>query len=108
MPRRGGASSDGEFREVVGGADHGPFGSDLIDAAEEELAEAAGLFDVSEYGFDGLFSHSISTAVSALPDPGTHGLNQPAAFLAAIGPACAPRRHVTAHRAGNEAFEIIL
>jgi len=32
----------------VGGADHGPFGTHFLDAAQQELAEAACLFDLSE------------------------------------------------------------
>jgi hypothetical protein len=31
----------------VGGADHGPFAPDLIEAAQEELAEAFGVLDLS-------------------------------------------------------------
>jgi hypothetical protein len=36
-----------------------------MDAAEEELPEASGLLDVSEYGFDGVFSHAVSALMSA-------------------------------------------
>ena len=45
-----------EFSDVMGGAEHGPFTGNLFDASEEELAEASGLFDVSEDGFDDLFA----------------------------------------------------
>ena len=41
-----------EFDEIVGGAQERPFLSGLVDAAEQELTEAAGCFDLSEYGFD--------------------------------------------------------
>jgi hypothetical protein len=41
-------SSGGEFCEVMGCADHRPFGFDLVDAAKEELAEVSGLLDVSK------------------------------------------------------------
>jgi hypothetical protein len=34
----------------VGGADHGPFGAHFLDAPQQELAEAARLFDLSEGG----------------------------------------------------------
>jgi hypothetical protein len=40
----------GEFEQVVDGADHRPLGSDLVEAAEEELAEAAGMFDLADTG----------------------------------------------------------
>src|ERR1700704_6139703 len=44
-----------EFCEVVGGADHGPFGFDLVDAAQEELAED---------GLDDLFAQSIPASIA--------------------------------------------
>src|SRR5258708_16431532 len=55
-----------EFCEVVGGADHGPFGFDLVDAALEELAEAPLLLDLAEVGLDDLFSQSLP---ASLPSP---------------------------------------
>ncbi len=48
-----------EFCDVVGSADHGPFGFDLVDAAQEELAEASCLLDLAEDRLDDLFSQSI-------------------------------------------------
>jgi len=33
----------------MGGADHRPFGPHLLDAAQQELAEASRLFDLSEH-----------------------------------------------------------
>jgi putative transposase len=56
----------GEFEEVVDGADHCPLGSDLIEAAEEELAKASGLLHLPEYGFDYLLAQPV-TASSAGP-----------------------------------------
>jgi len=44
----------------VGGADHGPFASDLVEPSEEELSEASGLLDLTEYRLGGLFSQPIS------------------------------------------------
>ena len=35
---------------VVGGTDYGPFGSDLIEASQEELPKASGLFDLAKTG----------------------------------------------------------
>jgi len=40
----------GELQHVVGETDGAPFLSDLVPAAQQELAEAAGSFDLSEHG----------------------------------------------------------
>src|SRR6476661_908146 len=56
------AAGVGELEQVVSSADHCPFGSDLFEAAEQELAEASGIFDLAEHGFDGLLSQTIPTA----------------------------------------------
>jgi hypothetical protein len=45
-----------KFQEIVGGADHGPRGRYFLDAAQQELAEAACLFDLSEHRFHHLLS----------------------------------------------------
>ena len=57
----------------MGGAEHCPFVGYLFDAAEEELAKASGVLDVSEDGFDDMFAQPVATSVAALPDPGAHG-----------------------------------
>src|SRR5260370_7468188 len=54
-----------EFCEVVGDADHGPFGFDLVDAAQEELAEASCLLDLAKDGLDDLFSQSIPASIAS-------------------------------------------
>jgi hypothetical protein len=46
----GGVCEGEQLQEVVGGADHGPFGAHFLDAPQQELAEAARLFDLSEGG----------------------------------------------------------
>src|SRR5829696_8704484 len=46
-----------ELCEVVGGADHRPFGRNGVDATQQELAEAAGLLDLSEHRFHDLLPH---------------------------------------------------
>jgi hypothetical protein len=38
----------GQLEEVVDGADDGPLGAHFFEAAQQELAESAGLFDLSE------------------------------------------------------------
>jgi hypothetical protein len=51
-----------EFEQIVDGADHRPLRSDLVEAAQEELAEASGMFDLAEHGFDDLLSQAIAAA----------------------------------------------
>jgi hypothetical protein len=48
MTSRGGLC---ELEQIVDGADHGPLGPDLVEAAQEELAEASGMFDMAEHRF---------------------------------------------------------
>src|SRR5258708_32346811 len=55
-----------ELEQIVDGADHRPLGSDLVEAAQEELAEASGVFDLAEHRFDDL----LSQAVAATPAGG--------------------------------------
>ena len=52
----GSATRLGELEEVVGGADHGPLGPDLIKAPQQELPEASGLLDLAEHRLDHLLS----------------------------------------------------
>ena len=44
------------------GTDQSPFAADLIDAAQQELPEAARLFDLSKHGFDDGFATGIDGA----------------------------------------------
>ena len=69
-----------ELEEVVGGADHGPFLSDLFEAAEEELAEASCGFDLTEDRLDDLLSQSVSTASRSLSQALPHTLNPTSHF----------------------------
>ena len=43
----------------MGGADYGPFGAHFRYAPQQELAEAASLFDLSEHRFHHLLSHPV-------------------------------------------------
>ena len=45
----GGLCVGEKFQEIVGGADHGPLGTYFLDAAQQKLAEAGCLFDLSEH-----------------------------------------------------------
>ena len=58
----------GELEEVVGGADHCPLSSDLFEAAQQELAEASGVFDLTKDGLDDLFAQAILNN-TAVPTP---------------------------------------
>src|SRR4030081_3463665 len=69
-----------EFCEVVCGADHRPFGFDLADAAQEELAEASCLLDLAEDGLDDLFSQSIPASVACALDLCAHSGDERAGF----------------------------
>src|SRR3979409_2510666 len=69
-----------EFCEVVGGADHGPFGFDLVDAAQEELAGASCLLDLAEDGLDDLFSQSIPAAIACAVELCAHSGDERAGF----------------------------
>jgi hypothetical protein len=46
----------------VGGADHRPFASDLVETSEQELSKASGAFDLTENGFDDLLAQSVAAA----------------------------------------------
>lgn len=67
--------------EVVGDADEGPFVCDRVDAAQEELSKASGLFDLSE---DGISNR-----------------HAPAATLATLG-GVALRDHAIGFRSGSQ------
>ena len=60
--------SGGEFRKVVGGADHHPFGFHLVDAAAEELPEASGLLELARDRLTSIFSYPVLAFISALPE----------------------------------------
>src|ERR1700719_1910782 len=63
----------GEFEQVVDGADHRPLGSDLVEAAQEELAEASRMLDLAEHRFDDLLSQSVAAAAAGALEFGRHG-----------------------------------
>ena len=69
-----------ELEDVVGGADHGPFASDLVEPSEEELSEASGLLDLTEYRLGGVFSQPISATSPSVSDLVGHCLHQGLSF----------------------------
>ena len=64
----------------MGGADHGPFGFDLVDAAQEELAEASCLLDLAEDRLDDLFSQSIPASIACALELCAHSGDERAGF----------------------------
>src|SRR5258705_4510983 len=91
----GGRCEGEQLQEVVGGADHGPFGTHFLDAPQQELAEAACLFDLSEHRFHHLLSQSVGcfeAAVVDLPAPPSLAGSSPA-VSACRRPNPASRRH---------------
>src|ERR1022692_5030743 len=63
----------GELEQIVDGADHRPLGSDLVEAAQEELAEASGMFDLAEHRFDDLLSQAVAAAPAGALEFCRHG-----------------------------------
>jgi hypothetical protein len=64
----------------------------LLDAAEEELAEASSLLDLAEHRFDDVFAQAVAAAASRVSEFPAHGRDQRASppILAAgrmLGPA---------------------
>ena len=76
-----------ELEDVVEGADEGPFASDFVDPAHEELAEASGLLDLPEHRLDDLLSETVAAAPPAALETLAHGLDPRAAalLLSALG-----------------------
>src|SRR5579883_3511517 len=62
-----------ELEQIVGGADHRPFLSDLVEAAEQELSKASGRFDLAEHRLDDLLSEAISAAPAGAAELRCHG-----------------------------------
>ena len=69
----------------MGGADHGPFGAHFLDAPQQELAEAACLFDLSEHWFHYLLSQSVGRFEAAVVDLLSHSLGQRSANCSVRG-----------------------
>jgi len=74
-----------ELCEVVGGADHCPFGAHFFYAPQQELPEAPCLFDLSEHGFHNLLPEPVGCFEAAIGDFLSHRLRQRPAGLAVPG-----------------------
>src|ERR1700730_13992589 len=95
-----------ELCDVMGGAEHCPFVGYLFDAAEEELAKAAGVLGGHEYGSDDMCAQPVATSAAALPDPGAHGLDQRPALGTAGWAAGAAGGDIAADGAVDEASQV--
>ena len=69
----------------MGGADHGPLGTHFFDAPQQELAESARLFDLSEHRFHHLLSQSVGRFEAAVVDLLSHLLGQRSADFSVFG-----------------------
>src|SRR6266704_3947935 len=81
----GGLCESEQLQEVVGGADHRPLGTYFLDAAQQELAEAACLFDLSEHRFHYLLSQSVGRFEAVVVDLLSHSLGQRSANFSVLG-----------------------
>src|ERR1700694_6049182 len=104
----------GELEEIVDGADHRPLGSDLVEAAEEELAEASGVLDLTEHGFDDLLSQAVAAAPAGALEFCRHGglarSFGPASRTGGMGlaMACPARSQIAGDPAASEIGEVLL
>jgi hypothetical protein len=64
-----------ELEKIMGGADKSPLGAHLFEAAQQELAESARLFDLSEHRLGQLLAQPVGAGVSAGLDLGAHGFD---------------------------------
>src|ERR1700730_2772648 len=64
----------GQLEEVVDGADDGPLGAYFFEAAQQELTETAGLFDLSEHRLGQLLAQPVGARVPAGLDLRAHSL----------------------------------
>jgi len=62
-----------KLKEVVGGADHRPLASDLVETTQQKLSEASGVLDLTTDGLDDLFAQAIAAAPAAPFELGGHG-----------------------------------
>src|SRR3974377_1878356 len=58
---------------MLDGAEKRPFGFDVFQAAQKELAESSGVLDLSEDGLDDLLSEAVAGAPTGTSWLGCHG-----------------------------------
>src|SRR5258708_20884899 len=64
-----------ELEKIVGGADDGPLGAHLVDAAHQELAEPACLLDLPEHRLGELLAQPVGAGMASGLDLRAHGLD---------------------------------
>src|ERR1700751_5979277 len=75
-----------QLQEVMDSADHRPFASDLVEAPQQELPEASGMFDLPEHRLNDLFAQPVAAAAAGPLELGRHGgLARPARPLSRTG-----------------------
>src|ERR1700757_1302403 len=57
-----------QLQEVMDSADHRPFASDLVEAPQQELPEASGMFDLPEHRLNDLFAQPVAAAAGGPPE----------------------------------------
>ena len=67
-------SGRSELAEVMGQADEAPFVADVVEAAQQELSEAAGVLDLAEHGFDDLLAQAVAAAPAGALELDRHRL----------------------------------
>src|SRR5258708_39772672 len=97
-----------QLQEIVGGADHCPLGAHFHDAPQQELAESARLFDLSEHRLHHLLSQSIGRFEAAIVDLLSHLLGQRSADFSVLGGwgLCTSWRGIAGDTVCFQAFEV--
>lgn len=62
-----------DFEKIMAQADQTPISADFGRTAQEKLAEAAALFDLTEHGFHDVLSFGIARAPRSSPQFVSHG-----------------------------------
>ena len=83
-----------ELQNVVGEAYEAPFGGNRLDAAQQELAEAARLLDLAEHRFGQLFPQPVRAGMAAGLDLLAHGGDAGAAAFSRAGVLGPSRRDI--------------
>src|SRR5437868_2676012 len=100
-----------ELEQVVRGADHCPFPSDLLEPAEKELAKAPGMLDLTKHRLGNLFTQPVATTPACTSEFDCHRSNTRSTtptLATAIGFAvlCPARRDVAVDAAVGHMQEV--
>ena len=64
-----------QLQKVMRGAYERPLAGDIVDSAQQELAESSGLLDLTEHRLDYLFSQPVATTVPTQAKLLPHGID---------------------------------